>query len=380
MKIGIDCRMFSTNFTGIGRYTYELVKNLEKDPKAAANNYVLFFNNPEYKKDTPAKSNFKKVLADTPHYSLKEQTQFLKLLNEQNLDLMHFTHFNAPIRYKKPFVVTIHDLTHTLFPGRKMRSIPYRIAYKKVIKNAVKKAKYVIAVSENTKQDLVRMLKTPPEKIHTIYEGANKEFHQLKPAELAKQTQILKKKYNITKPFLLYTGVHRYHKNLPRLIKAFSLIAHKSTANKLKLVITGKPDPLYPEAEQATKQFHLENRVILPGLVPEDELIALYNLAEAYVFPSLYEGFGLPILEAFACGTPVIASDVSSIPEVAGKNNALFFDPEDPKDIAEKIRTLLKTPSLQNDLKQKGLVRVKAFSWRKMAKEILDLYNKSVQK
>lgn len=256
-----------------------------------------------------------------------------------------------------------------------MRAIPYRIAYKKVMKNAVKKAQNIIAVSENTKNDIIKHHKIKPEKIHTIYEGANKEFHQLKPAELAKQTENLKKKYNITKPFLLYTGVHRYHKNLPRLIKAFSFIAHKN--KDLQLVITGKPDPLYPEAEQATKQFHLENRVILPGLVPEDELIALYNLAEAYVFPSLYEGFGLPVLEAFACGTPVIASDVSSIPEVAGKNNALFFDPYDPKDISTKIRTLLKTPSLQNDLRQKGLARVKAFSWQKMAKEILSLYNKT---
>ncbi len=375
MKIGIDCRMFSTNFTGIGRYTYELVKNLEQNKKAAQNEYVLFLNEPEFTKYTPTKPNFKKVLADAPHYSLKEQTKFLKILNEQNLDLMHFTHFNAPIRYKKPFVVTIHDLTHTLFPGRKMRAIPYRIAYKKVMKNAVKKAQNIIAVSENTKNDIIKHHKIKPEKIHTIYEGANKEFHQLKPAELAKQTENLKKKYNITKPFLLYTGVHRYHKNLPRLIKAFSFIAHKN--KDLQLVITGKPDPLYPEAEQATKQFHLENRVILPGLVPEDELIALYNLAEAYVFPSLYEGFGLPVLEAFACGTPVIASDVSSIPEVAGKNNALFFDPYDPKDISTKIRTLLKTPSLQNDLRQKGLARVKAFSWQKMAKEILSLYNKT---
>ncbi|MBT3705034.1 glycosyltransferase family 4 protein [Candidatus Peregrinibacteria bacterium] len=369
MKIGIDCRMFSSNFTGIGRYTAELVKNLEKDPKSKTHEFVLFFNEPEFSSYKPTKPNFKPILVDAPHYSLKEQTKFLGQLNEQNLDLMHFTHFNAPIRYKKPFIVTIHDLTHTLFPGRKMRALPYRMAYKKVIKNAVKKATHIIAVSENTKKDLIRIHKTNPEKIHTIYEGANKEFHQLKPAELKTL-----KTPNIKEPFLLYTGVHRYHKNLPRLIKAFSLIAHKN--RNLDLVITGKPDPLYPEAEEATKQFHLENRIHFTGLVPEDELIALYNLAEAYVFPSLYEGFGLPVLEAFACGTPVVASNVSSIPEIAGKA-ALLFDPENPKDIAEKIQKLLKSHSLQNDLRQKGLARVKAFSWQKMAKEILSLYNRT---
>ena len=364
--------MFSTNFTGIGRYTAELVKNLENNPKATSHEFVLFFNEPEFSKFKSKQPNFKSILVDAPHYSLKEQTQFLKILNEQKLDLMHFTHFNAPIRYKKPFIVTIHDLTHTLFPGRKMRALPYRLAYRKVIKNAVKKAKHIIAVSENTKRDLTRIHKIKPDKITTIYEGANKEFHQLKAEELTKYKKTIQAKYGISQPFLLYTGVHRYHKNLPRLIKAFSLIAHKQ--KDLNLVITGKPDPLYPEAEQARKQFHLEKRIHLTGLVPEDELIALYNLAEAYVFPSLYEGFGLPVLEAFSCGTPVIASNVSSIPEIAGRA-ALFFDPEDPKDIAEKIQKLLKDHSLKNDLIQKGLSRVKAFSWQKMAKEILSLYN-----
>ena len=390
--------MFKRSFTGIGRYTFELVKNLEKlsaqtsaniqvsadaptkaetivnvNNLAAKNEYVLFLNEPEFSNFEPTATNFTKVLVDAPHYSLKEQTKFLKILNEQNLDLMHFTHFNAPIRYRKPFIVTIHDLTHTLFPGRKMTSLPYRLAYRAVVKNAVRKAKIVIAVSNNTKEDLIKILKVPEEKIKVIYEGANEEFRQLTDAEKETSAKILNEKYGIAQPFFLYTGVHRYHKNLTRLIKAFKFISNKYP--DLKLVITGKPDPLYPEAEQEVADQNLEEKVVFTGLIPENELIALYNLAEIYIFPSLYEGFGLPILEAFACGAPVCASNISSIPEVAGKDNAIFFNPYDEKDIAEKTLSIFENSARRNKLIQNGLIRIKNFSWKKMAKEILEVYN-----
>ena len=398
MRIGIDCRMFKSSFTGIGRYTFELVKNLEKlsaqtsaniqvsadaptkaetivnvNNLAAKNEYVLFLNEPEFSNFEPTATNFTKVLVDAPHYSLKEQTKFLKILNEQNLDLMHFTHFNAPIRYRKPFIVTIHDLTHTLFPGRKMTSLPYRLAYRAVVKNAVRKAKIVIAVSNNTKEDLIKILKVPEEKIKVIYEGANEEFRQLTDAEKETSAKILNEKYGIAQPFFLYTGVHRYHKNLTRLIKAFKFISNKYP--DLKLVITGKPDPLYPEAEQEVADQNLEEKVVFTGLITENELIALYNLAEIYIFPSLYEGFGLPILEAFACGAPVCASNISSIPEVAGKDNAIFFNPYEEKDIAEKTLSIFENSARRNKLIQNGLIRIKNFSWKKMAKEILEVYN-----
>lgn len=370
MRIGIDCRMFKSSFTGIGRYTFELVKNLQK--LDTTNEYILFFNDPEYSAFTPSQPNFKKVLVNAEHYSMSEQTKFLRILNKQHLDLMHFTHFNAPILYKKPFVVTIHDITHTLFPGRKMKSLPYRLAYQKVIKSAIQKSKKIIAVSNNTKQDLETIFHAPAEKIHTIYEGANEEFRQLTDEVRAEYTKIINDKYGITKPYLLYTGVHRYHKNLVRLIQAFKLL----TANHpdLKLVITGKDDPLYPEVNEEVFHQSVQGKVIFTGLVPEDDLIALYNLSLAYVFPSLYEGFGLPILEAMQCGTVVCASNVSSIPEIAGEKNAVFFDPLNPEDMAAKIEGAIADPALQWKLIQNGFARVKDFSWEKMARELLALY------
>ncbi|MBU1992373.1 MAG: glycosyltransferase family 1 protein [Patescibacteria group bacterium] len=367
MKIGIDCRMYSPAFTGIGRYVLELTENLFKLDKQ--NEYVLFFNNPEYKYFKPPNERVKKVLVDAGHYSFAEQTTFLKKLNKEKLDLMHFTHFNAPLLYNKPFIVTIHDLTLTLFPGQKMTNFTHRMAYHAVIKHAVKKAKHVIAVSNNTKNDLGKFLKADTNKVSVVYEGIAPEFKPIKGHKL----ELVRGKYDIQKPFLLYTGVFRSHKNLVNLVKAFAVI-RKNYKLDIQLVITGREDKYYPEVKNTIEQLGLQNEIVMPGLVPEEDLISLYSTATIYVFPSLYEGFGLPPLEAMQCGTPVVCSNASCMPEVCG-DAVLFFNPNDLSDIAEKVHTLYKDKNLQKKLIKKGLEHVQKFSWEKMAKETLKLYN-----
>ncbi len=367
-KIGIDARMYSSKFTGIGRYVYELTENLfQIDQK---NEYVLFLNEPEYSKFTPPNKRVSKVLVDAHHYSLSEQTTFLKKIIAAKVDLMHFTHFNAPILYMGKSVVTIHDLTLSFFPGKKMNSSIYRLAYQLVIRTAVRKAKKVIAVSNNTKHDLQTILGTPDKKAQVIYEGVNSEFKAI--TDQQKIDKVLKK-YNLDRPFILYTGVWRSHKNLANLIKAFGILKHQYGLD-CYLVITGKKDPYYPEVEQETLSLQLENDVVFTGLIPEDDLITLYSAARLYAFPSLYEGFGLPVLEAMQCHTPVACSNASCLPEVAGMKNALFFDPKSPDDIAEKIYQLYSDPQLRDKLVKHGINRVKDFSWQQMAKETLALY------
>lgn len=375
MKIGIDCRMYSSDFTGIGRYVYELVENLFKIDQQ--NEYVLFFNEPEFSKYTVQSKCVKKVLANASHYSLKEQTHFLKILKNENLDLMHFTHFNAPIFYKRPSVVTIHDLTLHFYPGKKITSPLHRAGYYKVIKSAVKNARKIITVSENTKKDLQVLMKTPSQKISVIYEGVNEKF---KPLTDRSQVEEVTQKYKLDKPYLLYTGVWRSHKNLPNLIKAFHILKTEYDFDGY-LVITGRKDPVY-EADVVgeTQTLQLENDVIFTGLVKERELVPLYNGALMYVFPSLYEGFGLPPLEAMQCGIPVAVSNASCLPEVCGKDNAIFFNPNDPKDMAEKIFQVTSQKSLREKLIQNGLKRVKEFSWKKMAEETLQVYNDALTK
>jgi len=381
MRIGIDCRMYSSRFTGIGRYVYELTENLFRtDPQ---NEYVLFFNEPEFSLFTPPNSKVKKVLVDAPHYSYAEQTKFLHLLNKEKLDLMHFTHFNAPIFYNKPSVVTIHDLTLSFYPGKKMSSPVHRFGYHLTIKTAVNKAKKIIAVSWNTKKDLQQLFRTDDKKISVIYEGVHEKFQPLKSEQDLKKIEDVKKKYGLAfngKPYLLYTGVWRSHKNLPKLLKAFHILKNDYDYQG-SLVITGRKDPMYaPELEEKALSLKLEDDVIFTGLVDEKDLVHLYNGAQAYVFPSLYEGFGLPPLEAMQCGIPVVASNISSIPEICGKDNAVFFNPEDPEDMAEKIFNVTSEPSLREKLIANGLKRVKNFSWQKMTEQTLKVYHQALNR
>jgi glycosyltransferase involved in cell wall biosynthesis len=372
MKIGIDCRIYSSKFTGIGRYVHELTTRLFALDKE--NEYVLFFNEPEYSKFTPPSERIKKVLADAPIYSLREQFHFLKVLNKENLDLMHFTHFNAPLFYKRPSIVTIHDLTLSFFPGKKKRSILHRLGYHLTLRSSVKKAKHVITISQNSREDLEELLKTPDEKIEVIYQGIGDEFKKIDDKVEIEKTLT---EYHIKTPFLLYTGVWRSHKNIPNLINAFKELKDIHGGEELSLVITGKEDPYYPEVKETVKKHNLEENVIFTDLVPEKDLINLYNAAEIYVFPSFYEGFGLPPLEAMACGTPVAASDVSSIPEVCGKGNAVFFNPRDYHDIAQKVYALYTNKDMQQDLIKKGFERVKQFSWNSMVEKTFAIYNKN---
>lgn len=372
MKIGVDCRFYSPKFTGIGRYTYEIVQRIIKINEKLVEPYriVLFFNAPEFVNF--AESEYvKKNLVNCRHYSLEEQTKFLFKLNDENLDLMHFTHFNVPILYRRPFVVTIHDLILHFFPGKKMNKFHHRLAYNLTLKCAAKRSKKIITVSNNTKDDIVQHLGVKSEKIEVVYNGVGENFQ--KEVNVAECEQTLQKYGILNVNFLLYTGVWRNHKNLIALLRAFSILRRKK-AFHLKLVITGKPDPFYPEIKKTVKSLNLENDVVFTGLVDESELVHLYNGAVIYVFPSLYEGFGLPPLEAMRCGTPVAASRSSSIPEICGEESALYFNPHDPQDIADKIEELYKDPAEQARLIELGFHRAGEFSWDKAAEKTFEIY------
>ncbi len=358
-RIGIDCRMYSSKFTGIGRYVYELVNHLTKiDTK---HDYVLFFNEPEYSQFIPPNEHVTKVNASSKHYSVAEQTIFLYKLMKEKLDLMHFTHFNAPIFYKRKSVVTIHDLTLSFFPGNKMRSPLYRMAYKLALSSSVSNASKIITVSNNTAKDLQKSLEVDPHKIHVIYEGVNEHF---KPAKSVTQDP----------PYILYTGVWRSHKNLVSLIKGFQILKDKYKED-VQLVITGREDPHYPEVKRTAEESGYTNDIIFTGMLPEKELIALYQGAHVYTLPSLYEGFGLSPLEAMQCGVPTVVSKTSCLPEICGEENSLFFDPYDPSDIAEKLHTACVNDEVRKKLIENGKEHIKKFSWEKMAHETLEVYN-----
>lgn len=226
---------------------------------------------------------------------------------------MHFTHFNAPLIYRKQSVVTIHDLTLSFYPGRKMTGSFHRFAYQTTIRSIVRRAKRIFAISAHTKKDLVEILDVNEDVISVISNGVDRDRFE---TEIQKEVvDRMRKNLRLDGDYLFYAGVFREHKNLVRLIEAFAKIAEKFP--KTDLVLAGKEDPGYRDVRDTIVRLGLSGRVKLPGFVEPEELVALYKGSVGYVFPSLYEGFGLPVLEAMASGVAVLCSKSSSLPEVA---------------------------------------------------------------
>lgn len=371
MTIGIDCRLYSPKATGIGRYTAQLIEQLKKlDQK---NNYLLYFKHPEFEAFECPNQRFQKKLADIPVYSFAEQTRWYFFLQKQQVDLMHFPHFNVPVLYRRPFVATIHDLTLHEFPHKSytpqwsVKKILDILAYRFLMWNTVRHARHLIAVSQSTKNDLLKHYAINPENISVVHEGVPEEFQRAAPEKISE----IVKKYGISKPYLLYAGVMRSHKNILNLMAAFDLMQQEP--QDLQLVLVGKIDEAYPEINSRAR--HSGGAIVTTDFVPDEDLIALMSGASVFVFPSLAEGFGLPPLEAMRCGVPVACSTTTSLPEVCGEA-AVYFDPKNPSDIAENVLKILKNDDFRKNLIQKGHENEKKFSWSRMAGQILDIYNK----
>ena len=287
----------------------------------------------------------------------------LKTLNEP----VHFTnqHFGRiSLATGLPFIVTVHDLERICFPFSRDESSENDNLRKDAL--AIKKSKLVIAVSENTKMDLVKYLGIPEEMIFVVHNGVDHEI--FKPGTFT-TSQF---------PYILYVGSERPRKNLLRLLEAFSIVKKSGVIADLKLIKIGSPgrhSSYRQDTLNKIKELGLDGEVIFIPHVPDELLVKYYSSAKALVYPSLYEGFGLPVIEAMASGCPVIASNNSSLPEVAG-NAALLVDPLDVNDISSSITHLLTGPILGRTLVEKGLKRSLDFSWSDTAKKTLDLYHR----
>ena len=369
MKIGIDARMYGPeSTTGIGTYIKNLTDNLFLiDQK---NEYILFMGEPAYSEFQPPNQRVKKVKVGCPWYSWSEQIQMPKILLKHRLDLVHFPHFNIPIFYPKKFVLTIHDITPKFFPGPKVKkSLIRQMGYRAVFYLGLKRAKKIITISNHTKKNLIKFFQVKADKIETTYLGVDQNFKVIADQE---KLESIKNKYNITKPFIFYIGVWRDHKNLPGLIEAFNILKSKYHLD-YQLVLAGKPDSRYPEIEQAINNSQFKSDIILPGFVPEAELPLLYNTARLFALPSFCEGFGLVALESLACGTPVVGSNSTSLPEVL-EDAAVYFDPKNPESIAKTINQLLTNSGWYKDLQNQGRNQIKKYSWQDCAKKTLAVY------
>jgi glycosyltransferase involved in cell wall biosynthesis len=347
---------------GIGTYTRNLLQQFHRHEKQFEIQAIV------RKRDSHSVSAFcpSMTVIDTPIYTLREQ--ILIAHASRGSDLLHVPHYNAPLLHRGPLIVSIMDVIHLSSPGRDRKLSTYVYAWP-MLKAAACKADHIVTVSSFSKNEIVRTLKIPESKITVIPNGVSEEFTV--PGAFTQFSDIAKT-LDIRGPYLLYVGNLKPHKNVTTLLRSFAHL-QKNRGLKHKLLIVG--DDVRWKSSVVAECVRLgiqESTTILPYLA-QSLLPSVYAAADLVVMPSTVEGFGLPVLEAMACGTPVVASSAASLPEVGG-DAALYFDPASPEELSTQIERMLQSSDLQASLRQKGLQRAKLFTWQKAAHQHLELY------
>ncbi len=367
MNIVLDARFWRSSTGGIGRYTRELTHELLALGTDDRFHLVITpLDAPECAITDP---RVQVEVVDIPHYSIAEQLRLPGILAGFESDLVHFLNFNQPVLYRGTRVTTIHDLTVKKFPvGRSQTSWVRRQGFDAVMRHAAA-SDAVIAISEATKRDILTDLKPDPARVHVIYESADERFRPHTASELAAFRTLTGRE----QPYILFVSQWRPHKGLPELITAFE---HLKSRHRLpyQLVVTGKPSKDFPELSQAIERSPVRSDIVTPGFVDDDLLPGYYAAAAAFAFPSHYEGFGLPVLEAMQSGTPVVCTDTSSLPEVGGRA-ARYVEPERPDQLAKALYDVLTDDQVAVRMRNEGIQQAAKFSWQTMAKQTHDLYS-----
>jgi glycosyltransferase involved in cell wall biosynthesis len=373
MKIALDARFFGPEGTGIGKYVEKLLENLEQlDSK---NKYYIILRKSNFPLYNPKNANFEKVLADAHWYGVKEQILLPAVLTKIKPDLVHFPHFNIPLLYPGRFVVTVHDITKSEFKDASFttRALPIyylkHLGYEVTIRQAVRRAKKVLTPSNASKKKLTRAFGLSSEKIVVTYEAADDIFTQAGKEEVSegRKKQVLAT-YGIKPPFILYVGNAFPYKNLDNLLAALKLLD-----KEISLVYAASRNFFVNRLLKRAKEVGVEERLVLTGFVPNEDLAILYKLTECFVFPSLSEGFGLPGVEAMAAGCPVVCSNIPVFKEVYG-DAAVYFDPKKPKEIAKAIELIINNSELRIKMRKAGFEQARKYSWRTLAEQTLHVY------
>ncbi len=365
MRIAIDARKLRDY--GIGTYVRNLLRHLARIDSST--DYVVLCRQADCTTVQGLGPNFRPVPETAAPYSLREQLSVPNDLRRERVDLFHAPHYVLPPLTRCRSVVTIHDCIHLRFP----QYLPNRVAYayaRGSLWVATHRSDRVLTVSEASKRDILRYFRVPDAKIDVIYNAIDERYGQAPPQE---EIERVRERYQLDGPFILYAGNIKPHKNLERLIEAFHSLRRGGGFDHVRLLIIGDEISKYATLRRAVHRHKLHKYVRFFGFVPDETLASLYRLASVFVFPSLYEGFGLPPLEAMASGTPVITSNVSSLPEVVG-DAALLIDPYEPESIADAMRRVLTDASLRDHLRERGLARVRDFSWDRSVRRVREIY------
>lgn len=366
MKIGISAEWVGQKVGGPETYDYNLVKALGEID--GVNKYCLYGADP---------APFMEWLKLHPNFScrsLRTNSRWLIIpfllpweLFRHPIDLFHATFVVPPVCPGK-VILTVHDISWEIHPEYFPANVRFRLSW--LTRLGVVRAQKIIAATEATKRDLISCYKVPSDKIIVTHYGINQRFASPRNQQLNRT--VLEKKYGIAGDFLLYVGRFHIRKNLPRLLQAFASVKRESP-RPIRLVLAGSEMWNATPLAQTIEQLQLQEDVRCLGYVPDQDLPVLYQEAKLLVYPSIYEGFGFPPLEAMSCGTPVVTSNRSSLPEVVG-DGALLVNPFDVAEIAESILKVLKDDDLRNRLIAKGFENVKRFSWQTTAQQTINVY------
>ncbi|MEX1018459.1 MAG: glycosyltransferase family 1 protein, partial [Litorilinea sp.] len=369
----LDARTAHNHFPGIGRYVSNLARAMPPHLGDQEHLLLLFDPGRASRWELPTASA-QITLRPTPvsPFSLQQQWQIPRALNHSSAQLYHSAYFLIPYAVRQPCIVTIYDLIPELFP--QYFGLHTRLRYRLALWLALRNSQHILTCSQATRRDLMTNHGVAADQITVTPFGADATFRP-QSAETIARTRA---RYALPERYVLYLGINKPHKNLVSLLQGWRQL-DPTVRQSTKLVIGGAWDPRYPEAKEAASQLELGESVQFIGPVDEEELPALYTGATAFVFPSLYEGFGLPLLEAMACGVAVACANTSSLVEVAGEA-ALYFDPYQPAQIARQIHRLVEDAATRQDFAQRALQQAATFSWQNAAQTTLDVYRAMLQK
>ncbi|WP_252221735.1 MULTISPECIES: glycosyltransferase family 1 protein [unclassified Clostridium] len=372
MKVSIELQPCLKNKSGIGVYTYELTKRLQnfRDIKVEGSIFN-FLNRNDISTDIQGLDIKKNICSLFPYGIYRRIWSYAPIkynfLFRGNADIYQFFNFVIPSNISGKVITTIHDLTYILYPNTMDTSNRKRL--EKDMKKTVNRADYIITISENSKSDIIKYLGIDENKIQVVYPGVGETYKRMLDNY---EIESVKKKYSIENEYILYLGTLEPRKNIETIIRAYNLFT-QSNKNNIKLVLAGKKGWLYDDIFKLIKEFGIEDNVIFTDYVDDKDKPALYQGAKLFLFPSLYEGFGIPLVEAMASRTPVITSNSSSLPEVAGEA-AIITAPLDYKEISKSIERVLNDSELREKMINEGVKQANKFSWDASAEKLKNIY------
>lgn len=372
MKISLELQPILKTKSGVGWYSYEIIRRLCERNVELQGSVFNFLNRNNI--DSILKEfNFEIEVCSFMPYTVYRRTWNCfpvkyNHLFKSNADIYHFINFIVPPRVDGKVIVTVYDMVYKTFPETMHNSNFKRL--EKNLKYSVDRADIIITISENSKKEIAEYLKVRPDKIEIVPPGVefqvyNKEFSK---TELEK----IKEKYNLPEEYVLYLGTLEPRKNIESIIDAFGLYKQKRK-NNLKLVIAGNKGWMYDSIFKRVKDLNIENEVIFTGYVDEEDKPCIYKMSRIFLFPSLYEGFGMPVLEAMASGVPVITSNTSSLPEVCG-DAAVLVEPKDISSICDGIIRLQEDYDFRQQLVEQGFMQCKKFTWERSVEKLIKVY------